>query len=208
MPIFTRARKRCLFIHIPKTGGTSVEHSLGKLGWQEQLLVHGPLENVRHFRISPQHFHGSLLDQIVSWDAIDLTLTLCRHPFERLKSEYYWQQNLGTAPAERPEEWLALVLDRYAADVAAFDNHLRPQLDFLPARHPCEIFRLEDNGVNRILKCVDTLQPASWVQQWRMRSTRSWQHRSAPSPEVEKAFAGLRERIETFYSADMAHFGY
>ena len=217
MPIFTKYTKpqvRCLFIHIPKTGGTSLENALHRLGWLEQLKSpapireEGPLDSVKHFKISPQHYHALLLDQIIRWEAIDLCFTVCRHPFHRLKSEYYWQRELGIAPAGQPEEWLTRVMEQFSNEPSVFDNHLRPQVEFIPPDQSCKVFRLEDDGVKRALAWVDASAPASRLRTWTLAAFPAWRHKSAPAKEVEVAFAGLRQEIETFYSRDMAYFGY
>ena len=168
----------------------------------------GPLDRVKHFKISPQHYHALLLDQIIRWDAIDLCFTVCRHPFHRLKSEYYWQRDLGIAPASQADEWLARVMEQFSNEPSAFDNHLRPQVEFIPPDQSCKVFRLEDDGVKRALAWVDASAPAGRLRTWALATFPAWRHKSAPAKEVEVAFAGLRQEIENFYSQDMAHFGY
>jgi hypothetical protein len=208
MPVFTKARFRCLFIHIPKTGGTSLEAAMRRLGWGEQMSLREHVAQLHHLKVSPQHYHGALLDQILHWDAIDRSFTICRHPFQRFKSEYYWQHEMGIAPCADPLEWAAEVMDRCRTDPWAFDNHLRPQVDFLPPNQACEVFRLEDDGVRKALEYANALAPAGPLRKWWVASFPARPHRSTLAKPVEDAFAGLRGQIEDFYAADMRFFGY
>ena len=209
MPIFSKGTSQCLFIHIPKTGGTSIEYGMRRLGWRWSLIHLGSLQNtLRQFKISPQHYHGALLDQIVRLDAMDLVFTLCRHPFDRLKSEYYWQHSTGLAKDAEPEAWISRALVKLKDDESSFDNHLRPQAEFLLPSHDCKILRLEDDGVRHALKMADSLAPAGSLRRWSVSVLPVWKNRSTSSRRVEQAFASLRPQIESFYAADMGRFGY
>ena len=209
MSIFVKQGIRCLFVHIPKTGGTSVEHSLRAFGWFEPLIVRAQLVmELRYLKATPQHFHADLLEALFRWEEINLAFAICRHPFDRMKSEYYWQRNNDVAPDSRPREWLDAVLNQYAQDPYVYDNHLRPQVEFVPAHREVLTFRLEDDGVRKALDRVNALAPASRFQQWAAQTFPARLNRSKPSPEAEADFKGLRQEIEDFYSQDMAHFGY
>jgi hypothetical protein len=208
MPIFAKGKWRCLFIHIPKTGGTSVEHAMRRLGWKESLIVHAAVSELRHFRVTPQHYHYEILNRIINWEHIDLTYTLCRHPFSRMKSEYYWQHEVGFTKDLSPEEWFNSVTERFSKDTSAFDNHIRPQIEFIPNNHPCEVYKLEDDGVSKTISTANALSPASWLNR-RLRTVHSsWQQRATPVKRIENDFARLRNQIEEFYAIDMNHFGY
>lgn len=186
-----------------------MEYSMRRLGWQWSLIHRrGVKETLYEFKVSPQHYHGALLDQIVRLDSMDLVFTLCRHPFDRLKSEYYWQLRNGLTGDGAPDAWLSRVLAQFADDAYSFDNHLRPQVDFLLPGHDCKVFRLEDNGVNQALLIANSLAPVGILGQWSIRIRPVWKNRSASIHQVERAFARLRPKIEAFYAADMARFGY
>lgn len=208
MPIFSKEDVRVLFIHIPKTGGTALEYALRRLGWAESLIVHDRRSTLGHFKITPQHFHESVLDQMLKWEGFDLIFALSRHPFSRMKSEYYWQRRMGIAPAEDPHEWLHSVLHRYRQEPWAFDNHLRPQIEFIPTSGICQTFRLEDDGARRALDKATQLSPSPWLQRWVVETFPKGRMRSIPVAAVEDAFTSLRAEIEKFYAADMARFGY
>jgi len=209
MPIFVKGRIRCLYVHIPKAGGTSLKQSLRRHGWEEQLSVRGqPVQALQHLRCSPQHYHRELLEQLLRLEAFDLAFTVCRHPFSRMKSEYYWQRDNGLAPSLDPHAWFEAVLAAYAHDPYVYDNHLRPQQDFILAQPGFKVFKVEEDGVRQALARTDALAPASPLQRLADALRPARAHRSTPSPQVEAAFAALRPRIEAFYAQDMARFGY
>ncbi len=208
MPVFTKKGVRCLYIHIPKAGGTSLESALRRLGWADQLIIHEPITQVRHFKASPQHFHGPLLEEIMRWEMLDAAFTICRHPFERLKSEFYWQQASGIAPSAVPRVWVESVFDAYRLDPYAFDNHIRPQQEFLPAGRSVKVFKLEEGGVEQAVAFVDQFAAATPLRRWMLQRFPRRRHSFAKSSAVEAEFAAMRGRIEAFYSRDMQFLGY
>ena len=208
MPVFTKDGVRCLYIHIPKAGGTSLESALRRLGWADQLIIHEPVTQVRHFKASPQHFHGPLLEEIMRWEMLDAAFTICRHPFERLKSEFYWQQASGNSPSSVPTAWLERVFDIYAQDPYAFDNHIRPQHEFLPGGRSVKVFKLEEKGVEQAVAFVDRFSKATPLRRWMLERFPRRRHSFAKSAAVEAEFMAMRARIEAFYAKDMAFFGY
>ncbi len=97
---------------------------------------------------SPQH---------LTWDDAcaqlprmpDVVFAVVRDPAARLVSEYRWQcrgrrgTKLGKLLACLPFSlWLRVMLETAQRNVHAFDNHLRPQSDFVPGH--ARVFRLED----------------------------------------------------------------
>ncbi|MEN9419570.1 MAG: hypothetical protein RI988_3190 [Pseudomonadota bacterium] len=209
MPLYAKGPFRCLYVHIPKAGGTSLKLSLRRFGWEEQLSIRGKrVQDLKHLTSSPQHFHRDLLEPLLRWEAIDFAFTVCRHPFHRMKSEYYWQQSHGLAPAREPARWLEAVLARHEQDPYAFDNHLRPQVDFVLPHPGFQVLKLEEGGMLRALEHMESLAPATPLQRLynRLRPPRT--HRATRVADVEQAFEVLRPRIEAYYARDMAHFGY
>lgn len=208
MPIFLKSGFRCLFIHIPKTGGTSVEHSLRRLGWTDSLILHQDVRSIGYLKVSPQHYHASILQQIIRPEQFDLIFTICRHPFSRLKSEYYWQRDLGLTRNTNPSEWIRDRLSVLSQDCSAFDNHMRPQTEFIPEGWNCQILKLEENGVDRAVAQVDALCPAHVLRRWARGTFPARLHQSRLSQVLETSFELHRKNIEEFYRLDMIRFGY
>ncbi len=94
MPIFTKNKIHILYVHIPKTGGSSVEGLFKKNKWQLSYLDKGgkkggkpdSLNSIR--QCSPQHMHLEMLQTIFDLEKIDYIFMTVRHPVDRLISEY------------------------------------------------------------------------------------------------------------------------
>lgn len=156
MPSLTLENRLIWFAHCPKAGGTSVERVLvdhfgdgvGHLHWGWDVWWKSGGWRRANPPNSPQH--------LIWEDALralprapDLVFALVRHPRERLASEYRYQRKarrgtrLGRWLAHLPfSVWLRLMLHVARSNPYAFDNHLRPQCDFVP--QGAEVFRLED----------------------------------------------------------------
>lgn len=97
---------------------------------------------------SPQHLVWADAQAALS-RAPDAVFALVRDPATRMASEHRWQRRhrrgtkLGKLLAWLPFSlWLRIMLSVAARNPHAFDNHLRPQADFIP--DGAEVFYLED----------------------------------------------------------------
>ncbi len=207
MPVYAKNQFRILLVHVPKTGGTSVESALRKFGWTEGLIVHAAVKYLRHFRITPQHYHAEILNEVINWPEIDMAVSLCRHPFDRMKSEYYWQKMVGLIDDISPEDWFHTVTTSYRANASFCDNHIRPQVDFLCQNRDVSVHRLEDGGVEKIIYLACKMAPPNLFQRVGYRGS-VWSLRSKKSSIIEEQFIPLRPMIEDFYAIDMEKFGY
>ena len=89
MPAYRIRNKNVLFIHVPKTGGTTVESFLethGKSSLHNQgVKLLKPLSDSFLTRSLPlQHFHADLLVAMFAPDFFDYTFMIVRDPLERL----------------------------------------------------------------------------------------------------------------------------
>lgn len=91
MPVFTTSHTRILFVHIPKTAGTSIEESFATSGWKTEFL-HCPAKTKTADKspCNPQHYHQLMIKHFIK-DDIDDEFTVVRHPFTRLISEMLWR---------------------------------------------------------------------------------------------------------------------
>jgi hypothetical protein len=152
MPVYRINNKIVLFIHVPKTGGTTVEtflssHSSTSLHNAGVKLLR-PVANARLTRSLPlQHFHAELLEGIFAPDFFDYAFIIVRDPMERMKSEYRHSRELKRLETRLPfDQWLTLILGLASMVPNLRHNHYRPQADFLCFK--AEIFRFEDGMEN------------------------------------------------------------
>lgn len=130
MPIFILPEKKILFIHIPKTGGSSVETYLQRLGFGMSMF--STTDNSKG--CTPQHFHRDLLLEYAFPGEFDAVFTIVRDPVERFKSEYNFRMQIRQKNGNDiipVSAWVKSVLKQYQENPFAFDNHLRPQSHFL-----------------------------------------------------------------------------
>ena len=210
MPSLTLPDRLIWFAHCPKAGGTSVEQfmvahwgeAVGHLHWGWDLWWKGGGWRKADPPNSPQHLIWE--DALKALPrAPDQVFALVRDPVARMASEYRWQRQgrrgtkLGKALACLPFSfWLRCMLALARLNPHAFDNHLRPQSDFIPEN--AKIFRLE-GGMAPVLRWLsdaaghpqDPLVP----------------HAIATGPEGS---TGPEEaaRIAWAFAEDYARFGY
>lgn len=81
MTIFDKDNKKVVFLHIPKTGGSSITKLFEENGWSQQCIQGG-------------HQHKTL-DQIsVDWSCVETIFTVIRNPIDRVLSEIRGNENL------------------------------------------------------------------------------------------------------------------
>lgn len=211
MPSLSLHDRLIWFAHCPKAGGTSIEQlmvaqwgaDVGHLHWGWDLWWKAGGRRVADPPNSPQHLIWE--DALKALPRVpDQVFATVRDPAERIASEYRWQRRgrrgtvLGKALACLPFPiWLRLMLALAARHPHAFDNHLRPQADFIPK--DAHIFRLED-GMEPVVR---------WLSQ------ETGQCHDAPIPHAiattrqdTKIGAGDAARIARAFARDYARFGY
>jgi hypothetical protein len=177
MPLARIGATTLFFVHVPKTGGTSVEAYLRAKG--ATLALHG--QGKGWARVPVQHLHREAWAEIVPPGAYDAGFAVLRDPKARLVSEFRMRAEplrpklrpLGLARlarnrvAGRPtylarvdgkaeyldfDGWATRILAVYARDPWTLSNHIRPQAAFIDPRH--RLFRLED-GLDRVFRWID-----------------------------------------------------
>jgi hypothetical protein len=203
MPVFVKGGQRVLFIHVPKTGGTSVEAFFESNGFDSFYLDRGEspdsLNPVRS--CSPQHMAGDLLRDLFDIAKFDFAFMTVRHPVSRFLSKFVMETG-ERSNVERLETWIAEEFARVLVNRAHMDNHLRPQVDFLVEQ--AKIFRLEDDFggalISALRRSVGDLFPAPAIGH-EMRA-------GGGMPDFSRVHAGLRSIVLTYYARDFVTFGY
>lgn len=206
MPIFRRDDKNILFVHAPKTGGTSVERAFADSNYKTLYRDPrvGPASANQLRRCSPQHMHASTLQQLLRVDRFDVVFMLVRDPVARFRSEYAMQnsQDLST-DAHAVDRWADEAFRAYAQDSFVFDNHLRPQSEFyLPG---CLVYRLEEGMAGVLTDLNDRfdlgLDPDVPRVMDRKDATGISSSDVVLSPHLDR-------RVREIYADDFSRFGY
>ncbi|AUQ68770.1 sulfotransferase family 2 domain-containing protein [Phaeobacter inhibens] len=143
MPLYRHGDKIILFIHVPKTGGSTIEEVLSTSGARQALKYY---QRLGYAKATPQHMHWELLEHWVPEDFYDYAFMVVRHPIARMISEYRWRSEISETELPEFEIWVNRQLGRYEKNGFILDNHIRPQHEFLGP--DTEVFRLED-GLER-----------------------------------------------------------
>lgn len=207
MPVFRKGTRKYLYIHIPKTGGSSIERAFTDAGmdmeYQDGRVSETSWNMIR--RCTPQHMHGEMLETIFKIHKFDGIFTVVRDPLSRLKSEYLWRHRDDefTVDGASVERWAADAFGEYPRDQHMFDNHIRPQVDFLVKG--VQVFRFED-GLEQMASALN--------EQWgldlpatlpRVREGSATTRYASRDVEVTTR---LEQLVSDFYREDYARFGY
>lgn len=208
MPVYYKEHDVRLFIHIPKSGGTTFEKVAKATGWKEHFKLTGMhVNNLGGFICSPQHYDQSILKVIFCQEKFNSVFTIVRNPYNRIKSEYYWQRKLGVTEL-CPAPWLEKVFKDYQKKDYIFDNHLRPQVEFIPKDARCTIYKLEENGIYECLQDLNCCQPIRQIQGKILLKLFGRYKKSTYDQCIENEFLKLSSNIRSFYRVDYERFGY
>jgi len=124
-------KKRCIFIHIPKTAGTSIEQYLQDKG-KNEITFRGVHKNrsMHHYTaLELKKFVPIIFNHYYKFSII-------RNPYDRLLSEYYWTPvpNLGFKYGKTKADFLHQVIDivrkkKYYENI--YYDHFLPQYRFV-----------------------------------------------------------------------------
>jgi len=207
MPIITTEDKSFLFIHIPKTGGTTIEKTIMKSNDHKLYYRTSAGMPINKFTIcTPQHFQADLLRQIFKIKAFSGVFTIVRNPYDRIKSEYAMRnKKLENIKGNVVYEWLSSKVEKFkTTDPYVNDNHIRPQHEFILPN--TKIFKLED-GMESIFKSLKEYWNLNFEYDPEFKVMTSHKVSGYPSSEVELN-ADSMNLINEFYKRDFTLFGY
>lgn len=199
MPLLYAGGKTIFFAHVPKTGGTSVQEyllrrfgSLAMLGRHRQEATRGT-----SLIISAAHLSALDLEELLPGN-LDWSFAIVRDPIARLLSEYRFQQGASSASRMDFSTWLRLMICAARRDPRVYDNHIRPQVDFLP--QGTQFFRLED-GIGSFIPALDGVIGQS-------ASEHAIGHFLKSTSKTIALSRNDVELIVDYYSEDYDEFGY
>lgn len=193
MPIFTIKGRSYLFIHIPKTGGSSIEDALAP-HVETTFRYNGVPAG---FPCPPQHLHYAELISRFDISSFDEVFAIVRHPLSRIVSEYKFKtyrknRFIGF------EVWADVALKKAEGNPFHLDNHMRPQVEFVG--EGVTVFRFEE-GLPKIFEDMKRRMGLDAPEIQLAWSKKGRSQDVAASPEI-------LARIERFYAADYDRFAY
>jgi len=126
--------KKIIFIHIPKTGGTTIESYMEKLNKPIFIGGYGILRNVVY-----QHFNYKDYIKFFGHEEYNkfIKFTIVRNPYDRIISEYYWtpiNTNLGYKSGKNFDYFLKKVsniVKNKKYNDTIYHDHFIPQYEFI-----------------------------------------------------------------------------
>jgi chondroitin 4-sulfotransferase 11 len=185
---------KTVFLHIPKTGGTTIKRMLGIRQFNSENPELIP---------SPQHLTCALLRTKMGGEKYDsyFKFTFIRNPWSRLVSEYFWRQS---GPKRRVDMTFSGFTE-YAAGIALggrfyerrFDDHFIPQIEY--TRDVNRVYRFEQfaQGVMSVAKILGLD-----IEEVPAKPARQHDH------YWEFYDPASRARVERVYQEDIDAFGY
>lgn len=128
------------FIHIPKTGGTSIEESAKK-----NNLLWGKYDtSLKGYKnISPWH-----CPQEIS----PYCFCVVRNPFDRFISEFYNATSINNYNSEKLNDFIQIKIPQIKDNINIDDNHFLPQYMFTEKCHIIISFDNLQNNLNNLMK--------------------------------------------------------
>jgi Sulfotransferase family len=193
MPLYRHGSKIVFFIHVPKTGGSSVENALRSLGCKQALFTKG---KPKFFRANLQHVNSEVYNHMMDDDFYDYAFMVVRNPFDRAASEF--KMKVIDAEDTTPfDEWFPAAIERCKQFRFTRDNHIRPQSSFFS--EGVEVFKVED-GLDKVLAAACNalgIEPPATPR-----------HDRKGSEGLIEAKSSTLTQLAAFYSKDFSHFGY
>lgn len=198
MTIFVGKNKFIYYSHIPKTGGTTVEHFFRDNGFkvlEKDPGLQGTLNN--HRFCSPQHAEAERVKRNFRIEKFDYIFATVRHPVDRIVSEYKYRNANNNSDINL---WIKSVLQEQKKNPYILDNHIRPQWEFiLPGS---KVFHQEE-GLDQQWgkKISDDLDVDLAILPKKMNQTSSGSNKNLLTREILAT-------IHEFYRLDFKFFGY
>lgn len=205
MPFFKTGGKLIYYAHVPKCGGSAVEHFIsaraGEMAFVDTEYMSVP-EPMRWSNTSPQHIRVAHLERLIPLSYFDASFTIVRHPVARVVSAYHFQMEQERRISRNItfSDWLEDLGETHAENPFAYDNHLRPMDDIVP--QGAKVFYLE-HGLDALVPYFDELLGNRAVP----RAIHRINERTQKDEKVVPS-AGDLAHIARIYAADFDRFDY
>jgi hypothetical protein len=187
MTIYYKDNKKVLFIHNPKTGGTSIHHVLDSSGWSFVKAVKiNSITSTEHIGYSD---YIKLFGNYVA--KFDFIFTIVRNPYDKLQSEYSFSKT--TLPFA---SWFTDSMTKYALSTSYSNNHFKHQHEYVGP--DVRVYRFETGVYNIVNDLEKQLQTTLLLKNTCLNVS----NKLYLITETDK------ELIYNYYSKDFAVFGY
>jgi hypothetical protein len=199
MPFIAHNGRTLLYIHVPKTGGGTVE------GWMKTIapVRFHSVGIPPALRCTPQHLRMADFRSLFGGGFFDHVVMSVRNPYDRIASEYRMRAVIGGKGFWRAFPSFSMWLEQSLADAARnpyhLDNHLRPQWEFHGSG--VEVLRYEDGVPAMVARIAALLGVAPPESLPRVHDT------SGAGIEVTWDVADIL-RVNAAYRQDFELFGY
>lgn len=142
MPFIHHADRTLLYLHVPKTGGGTIEAWLKTIAPLRFHSVGVPMA----LKCTPQHLRLSDFRNLFGEGYFDSVVMTVRNPYDRIASEYRMRAMLSGKGFWKTWPTFSLWLEETLASAAKnplhLDNHVRPQWEFTGSG--VEVLKYED----------------------------------------------------------------
>ncbi|GAA4719413.1 hypothetical protein GCM10023216_05060 [Isoptericola chiayiensis] len=208
MPIYLRDDKSVLFVHVPKTGGSSIETALRRSDFNQydRDSATGTDQPNWFRRCSPQHIHAERLRETYRIKRFTAVFLVVRDPIARFRSEvaHRARKHRIRFTDESVESWTRTMFAKYQKDPYVLDNHLRPQSEFVLRK--AQVYRYED-GLSAALADLDKRFDLAIDTEVPHRLN-SGERRPGFSSSDVPISRGTEALLREFYREDFEAFGY
>jgi len=222
MPFFKCDAGLIFFFHIPKCGGSSVEHALQKNGHKLSFFDTGFMSNMNNmwYKSSPQHITYADYKTLFKEDIFFYKFTVVREPVSRFLSAFNANRfRIGKHMSFKRflsalEKNITVGNDYFGK---RFDNHFLPSSRFIPEQ--CDIFYLEKDMqrlqtvLSRKTKIDIDMSVKDNVGEYKSKKFDSSRHGFKrlffpPSPQKHELCDDTLRRIRNLYREDYERFNF
>ena len=201
MPLVCSHGVQLFFVHVPKTGGTSVEDYLSRRFGHLMLTDRNKHRNIpRTGLISPiTHLSAVDLEEFVA-ENIDLCFAVVRDPVKRIVSEFRYQLSAPSRTSQLGfSNWLRIMVRCAKSEPRVYENHIRTQSQMIP--ESSEIYKLED-GFDKLIESIDQVTKSSQPDVQVL-------HKNSSEKKVQVTLTCEDiELITDYYAEDFSRFDY